>query len=72
MPAEGCVRVYRFHQAPLVLQKLSQHGGDEDWIVVAPKNAYEDGAMIADKLMVCSIQENRLKDGRTVWITSHA
>lgn len=37
------LRIYTFHTAPDMLQALSTHGGDEDWIVVCPSqfvNAY--------------------------------
>jgi hypothetical protein len=32
------IMLYRYPTAPLELQALSQHGGDEDWIAVVPES----------------------------------
>lgn len=37
MPAAECVRVWPWHEAPLVLRVLSTNGGDEDWVAVVPR-----------------------------------
>lgn len=34
--------VWRFDDAPRVLQHLSTNGGDEDWIAYIPADVYED------------------------------
>jgi len=33
----GRITVWRFREAPKSLQLLSTHGGDEDWLAVAPR-----------------------------------
>jgi hypothetical protein len=33
----GCIRVWRFEDAPSRLRKLSRCGGDEDWVIYVPK-----------------------------------
>ena len=50
------VGVYKFENAPFPFKKLSNHGGDEDWIIVAPKDKYEVGLSIATKLMFFDIE----------------
>lgn len=35
------IKVYRFHDAPYSLKKLSTNGGDEDWIAIVPRNIWE-------------------------------
>jgi len=32
------IKVWRFEDAPPELQSMSQHGGDEDWIVLVPSS----------------------------------
>ena len=36
------ILVWEFHNAPEVLQKLSDNGGDEDWLAVCPPRFTEN------------------------------
>ena len=36
------IKVWRFKDAPVELQALSNNGGDEDWLVALPPEDWED------------------------------
>lgn len=36
------IEILRYGRAPDNLKALSQHGGDEDWIIVIPKSAKDE------------------------------
>lgn len=36
MKPNTCINVWRFDDAPAAYKKLSDHGGDEDWVVFIP------------------------------------
>lgn len=65
------IQVWRFHQAPAAYQKLSEHGGDEDWLAFVP-DVY-DGLWMPwlEKIGVCEVSEHRVAGG-TVRIGAHA
>lgn len=68
------IQVWAFDDAPGELQKLSGHGGDEDWLALVPK-AYvgrwipwlEEGPFGS-----CSVSIHELPDGSTVHIGAHS
>lgn len=73
-PTNPFIAVWRFNNAPQTYQKLSTHGGDEDWLALVPvemKGEYipwlEWGAF-----GVCSISEHPLDNGSVVYIGAHA
>jgi hypothetical protein len=61
-------KIWAFADAPFEYQELSQHGGDEDWIIFAP-NGF-DANYLVDRLTVCDSQEYPV-DGGTIYITAH-
>jgi hypothetical protein len=63
--------VWRFEDAPEPYRALSQHGGDEDWIIVVPSAKHELGVDLAEELMVCDYSEQNLGE-EIVFITAHA
>lgn len=70
------IKVWRFYDAPELLQKLSNHGGDEDWLAVVPPN-YSDvdvDFMFAEgsRFGCCSVSIQPLADGTTIYIGAHA
>jgi hypothetical protein len=68
------LRVWRFHSAPYTLQKLSHHGGDEDWLLLIPPD-YGDSIWWAEegsRFGCCSVQEVTLPSGWQVWIGAHS
>jgi hypothetical protein len=67
------IQVWRFYDAPKELQELSEHGGDEDWLALIPKeyeNDYirwlEEGSFDND------VTEHTLSNGDRVRIGAHA
>lgn len=71
---KNLIKVYYFHKAPRRYQDLSQHGGDEDFVVIGePANFDLDN--VAEKLTVCNKQVYDIEeDGKDVrvYITAHA
>lgn len=71
---DGCILMWDFHSCPLEEKWMSNHGGDEDYVIVCKTDSYP-GAMIADKLTVCDFQEiNKLGGSKqiTIYITAHS
>lgn len=68
------IKIYSFYKAPRRYQDLSQHGGDEDWVIIGNPTDY-NLFEVADKLTVCDNQvydvEENGKSTR-VYITAHA
>ena len=62
-------KLWIFSDAPMVYKELSQHGGDEDWVIFAPTGF--DAGYLVDRLTVCDYQEYPI-DGGIVYITAHA
>lgn len=71
---KNLIKVYPFHKAPQRYQNLSQHGGDEDFVVIGePTDFSLDN--VADNLTVCDNQVYDIEeDGKNirVYITAHA
>ena len=73
------IRVWRFERAPEEWQNLSDHGGDEDWLVHIPKEYVgeylpwcEPDMYVPGTIGVCSISVHPLPDGSEVRIGAHA
>jgi hypothetical protein len=68
------IRVWRFREAPLAWQKLSPHGGDEDWLAHVPvhlSKAYI--RWLEEPHFACfSVSEHPLPDGSKVVIGAHS
>lgn len=70
--------VYRFSEAPAELRALSENGGDEDWLVVVPREWLTgwDGTgplTWIDRMASCNDPDRYdLPDGRIVFIGSHS
>ncbi len=69
------LEVWRFYDAPEEYQKLSGHGGDEDWIVRAPAVRRTEFEWLCETLEVCDYQTEEIIEDDTemlIGITSHA
>jgi hypothetical protein len=72
------VRIWQFSYAPLDFRELSQHGGDEDWLIHVPANMMEmympwleNG--IRQGWFGCSdVSEHPQPDGSRIYIGAHA
>jgi hypothetical protein len=67
------IKIWEFYDAPESYQRLSDHGGDEDWLALIPEGRerpywMEDGSWFG----CCSVSEHKLADGATVYIGAHA
>lgn len=71
-PPDGSVRIWKWWEAPGELRNLSDHGGDEDWVCLIPKEMAHDYLPFADALGICRVSEHFLTDGRKVLIGAHA
>jgi len=79
---EAFVQVWSFKEAPAELQKLSTHGGDEDYVVLVDTISGSSnegdslGEDVAASFTVCDVEchQDITYNGRTVtvWITAHA
>ena len=70
------ILVWRFQDAPLELQRLSTHGGDEDWIAFVPNMILEEEGIIwwlepGTPFGRYKVSEHELEDG-VVFIGAHA
>jgi hypothetical protein len=68
------VKVWAFCEAPEELQRLSGHGGDEDWLALAPpgyKGHYLSWAE-CDHFGCASVEQHELADGSVVYIGAHS
>lgn len=72
------IKVWQFFEAPEDLRKLSEHGGDEDWLVLVPASMAEGDIYWIEMCRVngylgCSgTSEHILPDGSKVYIGAHA
>lgn len=68
-----CFMVWRFEQAPQWMQyALSDNGGDEDWITIVHKDAYDATADFwIDKTGCCSRNTYEI-DNWLIWVGCHA
>jgi hypothetical protein len=65
--------IWEWWDAPGELRALSDHGGDEDWVALVPKNMNQPSWMESGTSFgCCSVSENQLPDGRWVYIGAHA
>jgi hypothetical protein len=68
------IRVWRFDDAPAKYQRLSPHGGDEDWLAHVPKHLAGAfiGWMEQGTSFGCSdVSEHKLEDGSVIRIGAH-
>lgn len=68
------MEIWRFKDAPEHLKSLSQHGGDEDYLAVAPKE-YEDDFLLQCSSFGCYDISKHIhpeKEGYFVYIGAHA
>ena len=67
------IHVWTWLNAPGELKSYSNHGGDEDWVVLLPKE-HEIPSWIypGSPFGCCCVSEHQLLDGRTVCIGAHA
>lgn len=68
---EPAVTIFRFHDCPQDWRDLSEHGGDEDHIIVGNPNDY-DFERVVMALTRCDNHPVILPDGRHAVITAHA
>lgn len=69
------ILVWRFEDAPEQYQKLSPHGGDEDWIAVIPPDVTDAYIAWMDEgtpFGCCDVEEIKLEGGIRVRIGAHA
>lgn len=66
------IRVWAFEYAPTKYQKLSPHGGDEDWLAFVPEE-YEDRYIrwLDDNHFANDVSTHKVEYG-TVYIGAHA
>ena len=69
---DSSVRIWRWREAPGELRFLSDHGGDEDWVCLVPKEMVDDYLPFIHSLGVCRVSNHSLTDGRKVFIGAHA
>lgn len=64
--------IYKFHNAPEELKALSEHGGDEDYIIVMSKDFFykEYGDHVVDRLTIWEYDKYELGEV-VVCITCH-
>lgn len=75
MNEENMIRVWKFEDAPPMLQSLSTRGGDEDWLAVLPESYkgewplwMEEGSSFG----CYNVSKYELPGGRLVLIGAHA
>jgi hypothetical protein len=72
MKMDKCILVWSFYDAPEVYRNLSQHGGDEDWLALVPKDyPHTISWLERGSFGVCDITIHDTEDG-TVYIGAHA
>jgi hypothetical protein len=69
------ISVWRFYDAPEEYRKLSDNGGDEDWLALVPPG-YEDeyiGWLDSGRgFGACEVSMHKLENGYTVYIGAHS
>lgn len=71
------IKVWRFEDAPEEYRKLSENGGDEDWLALIPAEMSNEyigwcDPVIGTDFGCCDISDYKLPDGSLVRIGSHA
>jgi len=69
---DASIRIWAWVDAPGELRAFSDHGGDEDWVCLVPKELANDYLPFVDALGVCRVSNHFLTDGRKVLIGAHA
>lgn len=68
--------VWRFEDAPEEYRKMSNNGGDEDWLAVVPpsflKELWIPWLQEGSPFGVCDVQIYTLETGHQVYIGSHS
>jgi hypothetical protein len=64
--------VWRFRDAPGELAALSDHGGDEDWVILMPEGENHPWMFDGSRVLGESFSRYPLPDGRLVTIYAHA
>ena len=70
-----CIRVWRWRDAPSSLRALSPHGGDEDWVALAPATVYDEyiGWLASGTAFgVSEVSRHELADKSVVYIGAHS
>lgn len=72
--SDNRIVVWRFHEAPQVLQDMSPHGGDEDWLAVVPPALRDEWIPWLERghFGVCDVSRHPTPDGSMVYIGAHA
>lgn len=65
------IKVWAFDEAPKKYQKLSNNGGDEDWVAFVPDLYNDRWICWLEHLGCCSTEEHAVVGG-TIVIGSHA
>ncbi len=69
---ERMIKVWRFEDAPESYRRLSDHGGDEDWLAFVPDGMSQPMWMDTGTLFgCCDVSEHQVFGGR-VFIGAHA
>lgn len=69
------IHVWKFSEAPKQFRELSDHGGDEDWVALVPKelvDLYIPWMQEGSPFGCCSVSEHKLEGGCVVRIGAHA
>lgn len=69
---DSSIRIWAWVDAPGELRAFSDHGGDEDWVCLVPKELANDYLPFVDALGVCRVSNHILTDGRKLLIGAHA
>lgn len=65
------IRFWNFKDAPECWRKLSEYGGDEDWIFEIPPKVSIPWWLDTENNGFNDIQKEQLDDGTTIIITAH-
>ena len=66
------IYVWEFRKAPGELRALSDHGGDEDWVLLLLRGEEVPSWCDNTSFGHCRVSEHELPDGRKVLIGAHA
>lgn len=68
------IKIWRFIEAPIEYQNLSENGGDEDWIAFLPDTFNEDIPLFLEKgsAFGCFSVDEYLVDNGKILIGCHA
>lgn len=74
---DAYIKIWEFYDAPGELQDLSEHGGDEDWVMLVPAGRLPppfitDSGHASYWFGCAGISEHDWKDGAKVYIGAHA